>query len=223
MGASWGCLALPPSATLLTSPPGRSLVLSSSGSLSTVLSRRSCIVSRGVGCLSSQSFPLCGDLVVEGVEVLSGGAVEVEPPVADEVVLVEEGSVGAEEAVLGETSGTISCADVERLALGLGVRVVTSVHLTLAGEAGLRHLGVDRVVLAWHARDGTLEHGQGSVSIGGGGVSIVASLVSTVLSRGLLVANGRGFLSSTSPAGVAATMGVTQAVPTHKTQGKGCK
>ena len=153
MGASWRCLALPPSATLLTSPPGRSLVLSSSGSLSTVLSRRSGIVSRGVGCLASQSFSLCGDLVVEGVEVLSGGAVEVEPPVADEVVLVEEGSVGAEEAVLGETSGTISCADVERLALGLGVRVVTSVHLTLAGEAGLRHLGVDRVVLARHARD----------------------------------------------------------------------
>ena len=125
MGASWGCLALPPSATLLTSPPGRSLVLSSSGSLSTVLSRRSCIVSRGVGCLSSQSFPLCSDLVVEGVELLSGGAVEVEPPVADEVVLVEESSVGAEEAVLGEAASSVSGADVESLALGLGVGVVT--------------------------------------------------------------------------------------------------
>ena len=34
---------------------------------------------------------------------LGGGAVEVEPPVADEVVLVEEGSVGTEEAVLGQT------------------------------------------------------------------------------------------------------------------------
>ena len=34
---------------------------------------------------------------------LGGGAVEVEPPVADEVVLVEEGAVGTEEAVLGQT------------------------------------------------------------------------------------------------------------------------
>ena len=87
----------------------------------------------------------------------------------------------------------------------------------------MTYLGIDGVVLPGHPRDGPLEHGKGSVSIGGGGISIVASLISTVLSRGLLVANGRGFLSSTSPAGVAATMGVTQAVPTHKTQGKGCK
>ena len=56
---------------------------------------------------------------------LGGGAVEVEPPVADEVVLVEESSVGAEEAVLGETSGPVSCADVEHLALGLLVSIVT--------------------------------------------------------------------------------------------------
>ena len=34
---------------------------------------------------------------------LGGGAVEVEPPIADEVVLVEEGSVGTEEAVLSQT------------------------------------------------------------------------------------------------------------------------
>ena len=34
-------------------------------------------------------------------ESLSLGAVEVEPPVTDQVVLVEDGSVGAEEGVLG--------------------------------------------------------------------------------------------------------------------------
>ena len=56
---------------------------------------------------------------------LGGGAVEVEPPVADEVVLVEESPVGAEEAVLGQTASTVSSADVESLALSLGVRVVT--------------------------------------------------------------------------------------------------
>ena len=34
---------------------------------------------------------------------LGGGAVDVEPPVTDEIVLVEEGAVGTEEAVLGQT------------------------------------------------------------------------------------------------------------------------
>ena len=38
---------------------------------------------------------LCSYLVIEGVELLSQGAVHVEPPVADEVLLVEDSSVGA--------------------------------------------------------------------------------------------------------------------------------
>ena len=118
------CLT-PPSATLLTSSPGRSFIGRSPRSLGTVLSRRSSIVSRSIGTSASKGVPLCSDLVVEGVELLSCGAVKVEPPVADEVVLVEDGSVGAEEAVLGETSSPISCADVEHLALGLLVSIVT--------------------------------------------------------------------------------------------------
>ena len=73
--------------------------------------------------------PLGSDLVVEAVQLLGGGTVEVEPPVADEVVLVEESPVGAEEAVLGQTSSSVSSADVESLALSLGVGVVTSIHL----------------------------------------------------------------------------------------------
>ena len=97
----------------------------------------------------------------------------------------------------------------------------TSVHLTITGEGGLRNLGVDGVVLPGHPRDGSLEHGESSIGIGGSSISIIAGLVSTVLGRGLLVANGRGFLSSTSPGRVAATVGMAQAVPTHKTQGKG--
>ena len=79
----------------------------------------------GSQSVTCKGVPLCCDLVVEGVEVLGGGAVEVEPPVTDEVVLVQESSVGAEEAVLGEPTGAIGCADVERLALSLRVRVVT--------------------------------------------------------------------------------------------------
>ena len=50
--------------------------------------------------------------------------VDVEPPVADEVLLVEDGSIGAEEAVLGKSASTIVPADVERLALCLRVGVV---------------------------------------------------------------------------------------------------
>ena len=72
------------------------------------------------GCSSC----LGGDLVVQRVEVFGRGAVKVEPPVADEVVLVEDGSVGAEEGVLGEATLAVSGTDVENLALGLGVSVV---------------------------------------------------------------------------------------------------
>ena len=83
----------------------------------------------GVGRLrvasSAQGISLGSVLIIEAVEVLGGGAVEVEPPVADEVVLVEESTVGAEEAVLGQTASSVSSADVESLALGLRVRVVT--------------------------------------------------------------------------------------------------
>ncbi len=39
------------------------------------------------------------DELVEGVEAGAGSAVDVVPPVADEVLLVEDGTVGAEEAV----------------------------------------------------------------------------------------------------------------------------
>ena len=83
---------------------------------------------------------LCLTLVDEAVDVPGGEAVEVEPPVADEVVLVEESSVGTEEAVLGQTSGSVSSADVESLALSLRVSVVTSVNLAVTGETRLRNL-----------------------------------------------------------------------------------
>jgi len=68
---------------------------------------------------------LRSNLLVLRVQTLSFIAVKVEPPVADEVVLVEDGSVGAEEAVLGEAALTVSCADMEGLALGLRVSIVT--------------------------------------------------------------------------------------------------
>ena len=73
-------------------------------------------------------------------------AVHIEPPVADEVLLVEDGPVGAEEAVLGESAPTIVPAYVERLALRLRVGVVAFTKGECANvcwdrEVGCKNLG----------------------------------------------------------------------------------
>ena len=99
---------------------------------------------------------LSGEVVIEAVKAFVLGAVKVEPPVADEVVLVEHGAVGAEEAVLGEAASTVSSADVEDLALGLGVSVVASVHLAITSKSGLRDLGIDGVILSGDSGHGFL-------------------------------------------------------------------
>ena len=65
--------------------------------------------------------------------------------------LIEDGSVGAEEAVLDEAPGVaVHAAHVEGLALGLHVRVVSALRPVWAvtAEAGLGDLRIDRVVLA---------------------------------------------------------------------------
>ena len=67
----------------------------------------------------------CCHLLVQSVKILSLRAVHVEPPVADEVLLVEQGPVGAEEAVLDEVGVTKVGTDVECLALSFGVSIVT--------------------------------------------------------------------------------------------------
>lgn len=63
--------------------------------------------------------------VAGGGQVLGLGAVNVEPPVADEVLLVEDGSIGAEEGVLGQATLGVVGTDVEGLALSLGISIVT--------------------------------------------------------------------------------------------------
>ena len=151
--------------------------------------------------------PLSSDLIIEAVEVLGSGAVKVEPPVADEVVLVEESSVGAEEAVLGQTSGAVSSADVESLALGLGVRVVTSIHLTVTSEAGLGDLGEDGVILSRHSGDGILQHVQGTRGVRGRSVEVttIGGLGVTLLRRLLSAgAGGVGVIMSVSTQSVTA-------------------
>jgi hypothetical protein len=63
--------------------------------------------------------------VVTRIETLSFRTVKVEPPVADEVILVEDGSVGAEKAVLDLGALTVSSADVEDLTLGFRISIIT--------------------------------------------------------------------------------------------------
>ena len=46
-------------------------------------------------------------------------------PIADEVVLVEDGSVWAKEGPLGSGTVSVLSTNVENLALGLGVSIVT--------------------------------------------------------------------------------------------------
>ncbi len=90
---------------------------------------------------------LGGDVLVEAVEALWQGAVHVEPPVADKVLLVEQGAVGAEEAVLGEVAVPEVGAHMEGLTVGLGVSVV-ALDPAAAEEAGVGGEGEDGIVLA---------------------------------------------------------------------------
>ena len=130
-----------------------SLLATSSSTIATSSSSSSKVSSRG----GRVGLPVGGHLVVEGVEGLSQGAVHVEPPVADEVLLVEEGAVGTQERVLGSSAGAIVGADVERLALRLWIRVVTTICLPVAEEGGVRHSGEDRVIFPRNPRDGLLK------------------------------------------------------------------
>merc|ERR1719273_2455940 len=105
-GSSATSSAASTSASNPPAPPGLlhgSLVVSDRSGGCSVLSWSSVL---GLVGGSGKSVPLGGDLVVQTPEILGGG------PVADEVVLVEESSVGTEEAVLGQTSGSVSSADV---------------------------------------------------------------------------------------------------------------
>ena len=107
--------------------------------------------SRGVG------FSLGSNLIIEAVELLGQGAVNIEPPVADKVLLVEQGAVGAEEAVLGEAAIAVTAADMEGLALSLGVSVISTLGLAVTEERGVRNLGEDGIIVSGDSRNVLLE------------------------------------------------------------------
>ena len=116
-------------------------------------------VRRGVASLwfiSSVRLSLSSNLIIQSIETLGFSAVKVEPPVTDEVVLVEDGSVGAEEAVLGKTSSTISSADVEHLALGFWISIVSSINLSITRKSGFWDLGIDWIIFSGYSRNSFL-------------------------------------------------------------------
>ena len=73
--------------------------------------------------------PFSMNLLVDSVEILSQTTVNIEPPVTDEVLLVEQGTIGTEEAVLGQPSLTISGTNVEWLAVSLNISIIASFNL----------------------------------------------------------------------------------------------
>lgn len=93
---------------------------------------------------------LGGDFVVPRVKGFGLSAVKVEPPIADEVLLVEDGAVGAEQGLGAEGAQTVGDAHVEHLAFGGGVGVVPSFNLSVAVEFELGDffVAVDGVVLS---------------------------------------------------------------------------
>jgi len=92
------------------------------------------------------------NISIQRIQGLSQTAVNIKPPVTDEVLLVEEGTVGAEEAVLGEAIIAVVSTDVEGLAVSIGVSIVT-LNLSIAKEGSLRRFSKDWVVLTGHTRD----------------------------------------------------------------------
>jgi len=95
--------------------------------------------SRG-GCCSRSN------LLVEEIIFLGEGAVDIEPPVTDEILLVEDSSVRTEEGVLEKTSNAVIGADVEALAVGLRVAIVPF-YLAVTGEGGVRRHAIHWVIL----------------------------------------------------------------------------
>ena len=71
------------------------------------------------------TFVFCVDELVECIKVGGCSAVDVVPPVADKVLLVENGSVGAQKAVFRQTTVGIRGTDVKDLTFSLGIGVVT--------------------------------------------------------------------------------------------------
>ena len=117
---------------LVIEPPALTSTLTTSLALSTIGAQRFFAgcgirvgVIRGSGLRLRSGLSFGGNVFVEAVEAFGFSTVKVEPPITNEVSLVEDGTVGAQEGVLGKASGAIGGADMESLTFGLGISVVS--------------------------------------------------------------------------------------------------
>jgi hypothetical protein len=137
-----------------------------------------------VGC----SLTLSSYVIVKAVQALSLSTVKVKPPIADEIVLVEDGAIGAQEAVLGESTLSVGSANVEHLALSLRVSIVASIHLTVANKTCFWGFSIDGVVFTRNARDSLLQHGKAVIT--SWAVGLILALGTGIIDR--LVFAGAG-------------------------------
>ena len=61
---------------------------------------------------------------------------------------------------------SVISADVEHLALGLGVGIITSINLAIAQEASIRNFGINGIILAGYSRNSLFEHGNVGITFG---------------------------------------------------------
>ena len=83
-------------------------------------------------------------------------AVNIEPPITDEILLVEESSIRTQKAVLGQVITTKICTNMKSLALSFWISIVT-LYVAITDETGFWGCGVYRVIFTRGARDGVGE------------------------------------------------------------------
>ena len=79
--------------------------------------------------------------------------VHIEPPVTDEVLLVEKCSIRTEKAVLGQVFTTKISTNMKSLALSLRVSII-SLYEAITQETSVRRAGIYGIVFTRGPRDG---------------------------------------------------------------------
>lgn len=93
-------------------------------------------------------FRVLVDVFIEGIEVLRSSTVHVEPQIADEILLVEDGAIRTQEGV------KLAIVEAHVVDLARGIRVsVDPRQEALALEGGRGNLVEGRVVLPGHSED----------------------------------------------------------------------
>jgi len=70
-------------------------------------------------------LPFSSYIIVEAVKAFGFGTVKVKPPITDKVSLVENGSVGAQERVFGQTTLAIGGTYMESLAFSINITIIS--------------------------------------------------------------------------------------------------